>query len=221
MSISVQVAAITCWALLPVAPPPVLMGQLQDHHPGTSNQPPSTFHSFNPETSPGGGAVTVSMPPLAAAVWVRCSFPNTSFLLNHSQKLPFSAFFASSFVAFFSYSSHHSCIPQKVCGWQPHKALASTASGPPASLPALSSQFSVLCLQRKGPQSPPLWLIGGLGGLSLRPQAWYFPAYSPNWWMAAARCFSQTGLFQRGTAATPAIFGWMSRLSHPSYFLWR
>ncbi len=34
--VNVQEDVITWWALLPVAPPPVPMGQLQDHQPGTT-----------------------------------------------------------------------------------------------------------------------------------------------------------------------------------------
>lgn len=49
-----------CQALLPVAPPPVPTGQLQGHQPG--NHRSSTFRSFNPGTSPGGGAVTGTSP---------------------------------------------------------------------------------------------------------------------------------------------------------------
>ena len=56
----VQVDGVSCLVLLPVAPPPVPMGQLQGHQLGTTVH--QRFTPLITRTSPGGGAVIRTSP---------------------------------------------------------------------------------------------------------------------------------------------------------------
>ena len=107
-NVNLQVDGISCLALLPVTPPPVPTGQLQGHQLGTTI--PQRFAPLITRTSLGGGAATGTSPchPLQLIDVTPCGccrgqlfFPQLlSFLLNQSQKLPFSASSARSLSTF-------------------------------------------------------------------------------------------------------------------------